>query len=88
MAKKNNISTINLSLILIILICAIIFFLYLKKKEKFHNMHDMLDMEPSDIRMKLQNVKRCIENPESCNQKERDEIVEQLESLINLSEMI
>lgn len=87
MAKKNNISTINLSLILIILICAIIFFVYFRK-EKFYNMHDMLNMEPSDIRNKLQNVKRCIQNPDSCNQKERNEIVEQLESLISLSEMI
>ena len=84
---KNNTTTINLTLILIILICGIIFFVYLRK-EKFHNMHNMLKMEPSEIRNKLQNVKRCIKNPDSCNQKQRNEIVEQLNNLISLTQMI
>ena len=84
---KNNTITINLTLILVILICAIIFFVYLRK-EKFHNMHDMLDMEPSDIRNQLQTVKRCIQNPDSCNQKQRNEIVEQLDNLVSLTQMI
>ena len=58
------------------------------RKEKFHNMHDMLDMEPSDIRNQLQTVKRCIQNPDSCNQKQRNEIVEQLDNLVSLTQMI
>ena len=87
MAKKNNISTINLSLLLIILICGIIFFVYLRK-ERFQNIQDMLSMQPNDVRAKLQKVKNCIQNPDSCDQEKRDEIVNQLDTLISLSHMI
>lgn len=87
MAKKINISDIKLSLILIILICAIIFFLYLRK-ERFHNVQDMLNMEPNDVRAQLRNVKNCIQNPESCNDETRNEIVNQLDKLINLTQML
>lgn len=87
MIKEINVSQIKLSLILIILICAIIFFLYLRK-ERFHNIQDMLNMKPNDMREKLTDIKKCIKNPKLCNQQKRNQIVTQLDALINLTRII
>lgn len=91
MAKKidlvSNISNIKLSLILVVLICAILFFVYLRK-ERFHNIQDMLNMEPSEVRSKLENIKSCIKNPNTCSEQKRDLIITDLDTLINLSKML
>ena len=86
MSKKINfvpdVSNIKLSLILIILICGIIFFVYLRK-ERFHNITNMINMNPSEISSKLKTVKKCIKNPDSCSQENRKKIVDDLNGLIN-----
>ena len=81
-----DLSNIKLSLILIIMICAIVFFVYLRK-ERFHNVSDIMNMDKTEIRSKLQRVKSCIEDQESCDAETREDIVKELDTLISLSEM-
>jgi hypothetical protein len=44
----------------------------------------MLEMTPNDIRDKLERVKKCIQNPDACDSKEREDIIKDITQLSSL----